>query len=405
MIEIDGIKKNIKILLMWMSLGLIIGITCGVIGALFSKSIGFVTLLREKNSWLLYFLPIAGLLSVAVYRILKIGNVGTVYIFESAKSDKKIPKWLSVGMFIASSLTHLCGGSAGKEGAALQIGGGVAETVARILKLDIKKQNTLVLCGMAALFSAVFGTPLAAAVFSLEAVRVSKNRIAEFYPCIIASLSAFATAQLFKVEAERFELAVSQQFSIMLLLKIVLISLLAAVVGYLFCKALHFTSKFSKKIFKNDYLRIFIGGCAVVLCTYLIGNNDYNGSSIEGIYRIFEHEEVKYQAFIIKLILTAITMGFGYKGGEIIPSLFIGASLGAAMSMVFGLSAPLCAAVGMAALFCAVTKCPVATVFLCFELFSGKALLYIILAVLIGRFCSLKASLYGRVERIIRAPF
>ena len=400
--EIKKLKKYLKPLFLWTVLGLLIGIACGVIGALFSKSISFVTLLREKNSWLLYFLPIAGLLSVAVYRILKIGHVGAVYIFESAKSDKKIPKGLSVGMFIASSLTHLCGGSAGKEGSAIQIGGGIAETVARILKLDSKKQNTLVLCGMAALFSAVFGTPLAAAVFSLEVVRVSKNRISEFYPCIIASLSAFAVAQFFKVEAERFEISIARQFNMILLLKILLISLLAAVIGYLFCKTLRYTSVLSQKILKNDYLRIFIGGCFVVLITYFIGNNEYNGSSIEGIYRIFEQETVKNETFVLKLILTAITMGFGYKGGEIIPSLFIGSAFGSAASVLLGIPIPLGAVVGMAALFCAVTKCPVATVFLFFELFSGKALLYIILATVIGRFCSFRASLYGDVNPIFK---
>ncbi len=398
MLNFKRVLKNVAIFTL---LSLILGCVCGLVGAAFSKSIGLASALREHNGWLLYLLPFGGLISVAVYKFLKIGNVGTVYILESAKSEKKIPKWLFVGMYIATCITHLFGGSAGKEGAALQIGAGLAETTARVLKLDSKKQNTLVLCGMSGLFSAVFGTPIAAAVFSFEAVKVEKKRFAEFLPCIVTSLSAFAVARLLGTHAERFSIGETAPFSILVLLKIAFVALAAALTGFIFCKVLKLVSNYAKKVFKNEFLRIFIGGCAVVFIILFVGR-EYSGSSIEGIYRIFGQEEVKYQAFIIKLILTAITMGFGYKGGEIIPSLFIGASLGAAVSMLLGLSAPLCAAVGMAALFCSVTKCPVATVFLCFEIFSGKALLYIILAAVIGRFCSFRASLYGDVKPIFK---
>lgn len=394
-------KQILKVFSFWVTLSVALGCICGVVGAAFSKSISMASGFRDNNTWILYLLPLGGLLSVAVYKFLKIGNVGTVYILESAKSEKKVPKWLFVGMYIATCITHLFGGSAGKEGAAVQIGAGLAETSARVLKLDHKQQNTLVLCGMSGLFSAVFGTPFAAAVFSLEAVRVGKKRFIEFLPCILSSISAYVTAQLFGTHAERFNIGELTPFSFTLTLKIVVVALLAALTGFLFCKSLKLVSNLAKKIFKNEFIRIFVGGCVVVLIILFVGS-EYCGSSIEGINAVFENSQVKYEAFAIKLILTAITMGVGFKGGEIIPSLFIGATLGAALSVALGVSMPLCAAVGMAALFCSVTKCPICSLVLSIEMFSGKALGYILLAVIIGRIFSFKTSLYGDVKPILK---
>lgn len=383
-------------------MGLLIGVICGAIGALFSKAVALVTSLRIQNGWLLYLLPISGLLTVILYKALKIKNIGTVQVFNSAKSDTPLPLTLSPAIFIATALTHLCGGSAGKEGAALQIGGGISALLSRILRLDIKKQNTLLLCGMAALFSAVFGTPIAAAVFALEAVRVKKSRYTELLPCLISSLSAYATALLLRVHPERFNIKSVPDFSALMLLKTILIAVTAGIVGVFFCKTLHYTSKISKKLIKNDYIRIFVGGCAVILITLIIGTRDYNGSSIEILCQIFENEKIGYEAFVLKLILTAVTMGFGYKGGEIIPSLFIGAALGGAISLITGLAVPFGAAIGMAALFCSVTKCPLASVLLCFELFSSKAILYLSLSVIISLLISGRTSLYGDTEHIIK---
>ena len=376
-----ALKRNLKTFAFWTGLSFVLGCVCGLVGAVFSKSVGFVTTLREANVWFLYLLPVGGLISVGVYRLFKIKSVDTAYKLVSANVDDETPKWLFVVIYIATCITHLFGGSAGKEGAALQIGAGLAETTARVLKLNLKKKNTLVLCGMSGLFSAVFGTPLAAAVFSFETVRAGKKRFAELFPCVVSSLSAFRVAQLLGATAERFYIAQKTTFSFVLILKICLIAVLASFMGFIFSKTLKYTSKFSKYVFKNEFVRIFIGGCIVAVVIFFAGA-EYSGSSIDGISKIFESSQVKKEAFIIKVIVTAITLGFGYKGGKIIPSLFIGATLGATLSILFGVSMPLCAAVGMATLFCSITKCPVAACVLCVEMFSGKLVLYILVAII-----------------------
>lgn len=395
------LKKNLKYMAKSIAFSIIIGIICGAIGTLFSKTVALATAIRTQNTWLLFLLPIAGILTVLIYKLLKIGNTGTIQVFNSAKNDEPIPIHLAPAIFLATVLTHLCGGSAGKEGAALQIGGGVSAVLSRIFKLDAKIQKSLILCGMAALFSAVFGTPLAAAVFVIEAVRIKKSRFFEIIPCFISSLTAFMIALLLKAHPERFTLSFVPDFSAGLMLKIILISIAAAIIGIVFYLALKYTSRLFKFLFKNDYIRIVFGGIAVILISIAIKNRDYNGSSIEVITRIFDDGEIKYEAFALKLLLTAVTMGSGYKGGEIIPSLFIGSALGGAIASVLELSVPFGAAIGMAALFCSVTKCPIASILLCFELFSGKGIVFLIIAVIIGLLVSGNCSLYGTLPSLL----
>lgn len=384
------------------SLWLLIGVLCGVVGSAFSKTVGLATNIRLQNGWLICFLPIAGLLSVAVCNFSKTQTVSTVDVFSSAKQDKKLPLLLAPAVFVATAITHIFGGSAGKEGAALQIGGGILAVVSKIFKVPEKTRNTLVLCGMSGLFSAAFGTPFAAAVFAIEAVRLKKRDILQIFPCIVSGMSAFVIALGLKTEPERFSIGAMPTISFKTCLIVLLISVSAALVGAVFCKSLHLAHKLFKKAIHNEYLRIFVGGVIVVLLTVLIKNGDYNGSSAQKIAEIFETGNVKYEAFALKLIFTVITMGCGFKGGEIVPSLVIGSALGGAIAMLTGLAVPFGAAIGIAALFCGVTKCPVTSVVICFELFSFKAPIFIIFAVLISLLLSGKSSLYGDIKPLLK---
>lgn len=397
--------RKFKSVLLKVILFVVMGSLCGVIGSAFSKSVGFVTAFRGNNGWMLYLLPIAGIITVWLCKLLKTEGVGTKEVFVSAENGKPLPLWLFPAVFSATVLTHLCGGSAGKEGAALQIGGGISVLVSKVFKVDEKTRNTLVLSGMAGLFSAVFSTPLAAAVFAVEAVRIKKMQIFNIFPCLLSSFLAYAVSLLLKIKPERFSVGIIPEIGFLMILKVLLIAAVAAVVGVIFCQSLHYFHKGFAKLISNGYLRIFIGAVIVVLLSVLIGSNDYNGSSAEGITRIFETGSVKFEAFALKLLLTVITMGCGFKGGEIIPSLFIGAALGGAISAVMGLAVPFGAAIGMAALFCSVTKCPFATVFLCMELFGFEAAGFIVLAVLISLLCSGKFSLYGDVKPLFKRYF
>ena len=380
----------------WLALSLIVGISGGLFGTLFAKTLSFVTQFRLSHSWLIFLLPLGGLISVAVYKYCRVTGIGTDDVFESVRSEKSVPPLLAPAVFIGSAITHLLGGSAGREGAALQLGGSISSALSKLLHLDEKARHILTMCGMGAFFSALFGTPLGAAVFAIEVVSVGSFCSAALFPGIVSSVTAYSIAISLGVHPERFFISSAPELSLDIIWRVGLIAVVGAIVSIAFCHLMHYTEGLFKKLFKNGFIRIFIGGLAVVVITLLLNTTDYNGGGIEVINRIFTDGDVKYEAFLIKMILTAITIGAGYKGGEIVPTLFIGATLGGAMAILIGLNPAFGAAIGMAALFSGVTNCPLATIFLCIEMFSGKGLIFIAIAVAISFLLSDYCSLYSK---------
>ena len=392
--------KNFKKYALTLLLGLTAGVICGLCGTLFSKTVGFVTALRQSNGWLLWLLPIGGLLTVLVYKLCKVKNTGTTNVFDCARENKDLPNGLPVAIFLTTAISHLFGASAGREGAALQIGGGVANILGKAFKLDEDSKRITVMCGMAALFSAVFGTPLAACVFVLEVVFSSLSLYAVI-PVLIASFSAFAVSRFFGVSPERFELGALPKFSLTLVLKTALITAAGILVAFIFCQSLIRGKTLFKKAVKNEYLRIALGGIIIIALTFLVGNRDYNGGGIDVIERVFEGS-VKYEAFALKILFTAICISAGYKGGEIIPTLFIGATFGGALAQLLALPMGFGAAVGMAVLFCAATKCPVATVLLCCEMLGFSCAPFVIPTVIISFISARYPGLYSNSMDIIK---
>lgn len=389
------IKPYVFSYLKWLVLSLTVGSVCGAVGAAFSLSVSYVTGLRGGARWLIFLLPIGGLISVVWYKLLRVSGVGTNRVFDAVSGKTAVPVLLAPAVFGGSVLTHLFGGSAGREGAALQLGGSVASLFGRVFGLDDKTRRVLTLCGMGAVFSAVFGTPIGACVFALEVVCVGSINLSAVFPALISSLCAYGVAALLGAEPERFAVTDMPATDMISFIKVTVIAVLAAALSVLFCKALHGGEKLLKKYIPNEYLRIFAGGVLLVLLTLLVGTRDYNGGGIDVISRVFETGEVRYEAFLLKMLFTVITVSAGYKGGEIIPTLFIGAMFGAALAAVLGLGVGLGAAVGMAALFCGVTNCPLATVFLCCEMFGAEGILFYALSAVTSFLLSGKASLYA----------
>ena len=387
-------KKYILTFIYCILLSLLVGLACGFAGALFAKSLSAVTHIREQCNLLILFLPVAGVVSVAAYKLCRVSGVGTNSVFESVRTEKTISVLLAPAVFLSTCLTHLCGGSAGREGAALQMGGSLSSVFGRLFRIDEENRHILSVCGMAALFSAVFGTPIGAFVFAIEVVRMGRSFLKAVLPVLISSFVSFGVSQLLKVHPERFNLDKIPQFGFSLLWKTILIAALGAGVSILFCEALRISKKTFERIFKNEFLRIIAGGIIIVALTYLVRCHDYNGGGIEKITGIFCGDTVRYEAFILKIVFTSITIGAGFKGGEIIPTFFIGATFGAAAASVLGMPAAFGAAIGMAALFSGVTNCPFATVILCAEIFSGKGIIYVVLAAFISFFLSGNISLY-----------
>jgi len=390
-----SIKMNKFLLLLF---AIIMGIICGLFGVVFSKSITFVTEFRAINSWLLYLLPLGGVLSVGIYKLCHVKNVGTTNVFDCVRTEQRLPNGLSFAVFLGSCISHTFGASVGREGAAIQIGGGVANLFSRALHFDEDTRHQLVMCGMAAVFSAVFGTPLAACVFVLEII-LTRLCLSAAVPVLISSVTAYIISYCLGVKPEQFRIGQLPKFSFSLIWKMAVITLVGVIVAFVFCKFLILGKTFAKKIFSNEFLRIAIGGITIIALTLVVGCYDYNGGGVNIIERVFEGE-VKYEAFALKILFTVICISVGFKGGEIIPTLFIGATLGGALATIINLPIGTGAAIGMAVLFVCATKCPLATILLCGEMFGFVCIPLIAPVVIISFVAARYQGLYSNSKDI-----
>lgn len=375
--NLNRAKSSIK----WIIFAVLSGIVVGLTSTLFYFCMSVVTLMRAKNPWLLFLLPFGGLLIVGSYRLLHDEkDTGTNLVLSAIHSADELPLRMAPLIFISTLITHLFGGSAGREGAALQLGGSIGNGLGKLFRFDEKDKHIMIMCGMSAAFSALFGTPMAAAIFSMEVVSVGIMYYAALVPCVVSSLVAHGIAVFFGVPQELFLVNNIPDFSVSTAAVISLLAFLCALVSILFCIMLHQSEQLYKRFFKNPYLRVFAGGCFVILLTLLIGNQDYNGAGMNMIEQ-FMHGAVRPEAFLLKMFLTAVTLGAGFKGGEIVPSFFAGAALGCLFGNLTGFSPVLCTAVGMSAMFCGVTNCPITSLLISFELFGYAGMPYFLLAV------------------------
>ena len=376
---VHKVKHNTKRLITsikWVIFSIVVGIVAGSCGTAFYFALSVVTDFRMKYPWLIYFLPIGGLAIVGLYHLCKDDNdTGTNLVISAIHSGDKVPFIMAPLIFVSTLITHLFGGSAGREGAALQMGGSIGSSIGRIFRFDEKDKHVMIMCGMSAAFSALFGTPMAAAIFSMEMISVGVMYYIALVPCVISSLIAHGIASYFNVTNEFFAIENIPDFTILNSVKISALAILCALVSILFCVALHSSEALYKKYLPNKYTRVFIGGCFVIIATMLVGNQTYNGTGMSVIQSSIDGS-VRPEAFLLKIIFTALTLGAGFKGGEIVPSFFIGATFGCVAGPLLGLSAPFAASLGMAAVFCGVTNCPLASIMLCIEVFGVHGMAY-----------------------------
>lgn len=398
--NMDRIKASIK----WVIFSVVSGLVVGGAGTLFYFGMSIVTLVRTKNPWLIYLLPFGGLLIVGCYRLLHDEkDSGTNLVLSAIHSNDELPLKMAPLIFISTLITHLLGGSAGREGAALQLGGSIGNGLGKLFRFDEKDKHIMIMCGMSAAFSALFGTPMAAAIFSMEVVSVGIMYYAALVPCVISSLIAFYVAQFFGVSQELFIIDHIPAFTLSSAVKISVLAILCALVSILFCIMLHQSERLYKKFFKNPYIRVFVGGCLIIVMTLLVGDQSYNGTGINIIARCIDGT-VRPEAFFLKMLFTAVTLGAGYKGGEIVPSFFTGAAFGCLFGNLLGFSPTLCTAVGMASLFCGVTNCPITSLLISFELFGYDGMPYFLLAVAFSYMLSGYYGLYNS-QKIIYSKY
>ena len=380
-------------LLKWMVLGGVIGLVGGIIGSLFHIGVDTATQVRLAHSWVLYLMPVGGLAIVGLYRLTKTEGKGTNDVIASVHFGEQVPGLLVPVIFVSTVITHLCGGSAGREGAALQMGGTIGQCMGRTFRLDDRDLRVATLAGMAAFFSALFGTPLAATVFAIMVISIGVLYHVALYPSLLAALVAYGVSVRLGVEPTRFTVAVPDQ-SVGMFVRVAALGVLCALVSILFCKLMHGAGHLMKRI-KNPWLRVICGGFAVIALTWVFGT-DYNGAGMDIVTRAIEQETVAVPwAFLLKLVFTAVTLAAGFKGGEVVPSFFVGATFGCAVSPLLGLPVGFGAAIGLAAVFCGVTNCPVASTLLAVELFGAEGMLYFALACCLSYMLSGYQGLYS----------
>lgn len=369
--------------LKWFAISIGIGIICGLAGTAFFKSISIVTDLREHYNLIYYFLPIGGLLIIGLYHLLGVRHdKGTNLVLDSIHSHEQIPETMAPLIFVGTVITHLFGGSAGREGAAIQMGGCIGVFLGKRFKMTEKDINVITMCGMSAVFSAMFGTPVTATVFSMEVISVGLFHYSAFLPCIVAASISYGIANYFGVHGETFIISKITEIDAVLCLRVILISIICGVIAILFCQTVHMTQKIYRRFFHNQYLRIVVGGCIVCLITVLLGTHDYCGAGFNLITQaISNNSNINPFSFLIKIILTALTLGAGFKGGEIVPALCVGATFGNVFAPIIGIDPSIGAALCMICLFCGVTNCPIASLLLAIEMLGSPYLILFCLAI------------------------
>lgn len=378
----------------WFIFSIIIALVCGGAGCFFHLLIEQATELREKYDFILYFLPLGGVVIVAIYHLFGIGSIsGTNHVMESTRGDGKVPFTLAPGIIISTVITHLLGGSAGREGAALQLGGSLGSALGKLFRLDREDMHIIVLCGMSAVFTALFGTPLTAVVFVLEVISVGTIYYSAIMPCIFSSVFTYLITVRFDMPSAGHYLEPIPEISAAGLLQTVGLAVLFAFVSILLCVSMSKGSCLFKKLIKNPYLRIIAGGTAIVLLTLLCGT-DYNGAGMGIVENALTSGSARPEAFILKLIFTVITLGCGYKGGEIVPTFFIGATFGCVAAPLVGMEAGFGAALGLVGVFCGATNAPIASLFLGIELFGTEGLPYFAIVCAVSFMLSGYFSLY-----------
>lgn len=378
-VKIKRIGKYITVFLKWLLLSIITALVCGGAGCLFHMLIEIATDFRSEHNFIIWFLPVGGVVIVFLYHIFKLEKIGgTNYVINSIRKDGKVPFTMAPGILTGTVLTHLLGGSAGREGAALQLGGSLGSSLGRIFKLDDKDMHVIVLCGMSAVFTALFGTPLTAVVFVMEVISVGVIYDSAIMPCVFSSVFTYYITLILNIHPVNYILNNIPTISPVSLIQSIALGVIFAVVSIFLCVSFSKGEALLEKVIRNDYIRAAAGGLAIALLTLLLGT-DYNGSGMGIVNNAILNGIARPEAFLLKLLFTVITLGCGFKGGEIVPTFFVGATLGCTIAPLIGMDPGFGAALGLVGVFCGATNAPIASMMLSIELFGVEGLPYFII--------------------------
>jgi H+/Cl- antiporter ClcA len=363
-------------LLRWVALGVGVGVLAGLSSALFLKLLEWSTRNFAEHGWLLWLLPLGGLAMGCLYHYTGGRSIeGNVLIIDEIHEPRTgVPRRMAPLVLVSTVATNLFGGSAGREGTAIQMSASLTDGGARLLRVSREERRTLLVAGMSAGFGAVFGVPLAGAVFGMEVQSVGRIRYEALVPSLTGALVGDLVVRGLGVHHTPTPQLGPVDLDAVLLAKVALAGVVFGLVGAVFIEAVHLVKRLGTRLTGWPPARPVIGGAVVIALTLLVGNHHYNGLSVPLAVDALAGNDPGLQVFALKLVFTAVTLGFGFYGGEVTPLLVIGSTLGAALAAVLGLPVALLAAIGYVAVFAGAANVPLACTIMAVELFGRQAL-------------------------------
>jgi H+/Cl- antiporter ClcA len=385
----------IKFMLKWLLIAGTVGVLSGSAAAFFLASLDWVTKTRIDHPWLLWLLPAGG--ALVSYLYLKLGKQagrGNHLIIEQIHSgDGAIPLRMAPLVLFGTLTTHLLGGSAGREGTAVQMGGSLSEWVGKLFKLNQLDRKIILMCGISSGFGAVFGTPLAGTVFGLEVLTIGLISYEALLPCFIASYVGHLITTAWGINHLHYSMGAVPPMDWLLLCKIVAASVIFGLAALLFTQLTRSLKLLLTKWFSKPVLKSAIGGFIVIALVYALGTRDYLGLGIPLIQQAFQ-EAVSPLVFLLKTLFTAITLATGFQGGEVTPLFVIGSTLGSTLAGLLAVPVPLLAAIGFVSVFSGAAKTPIACFIMGIELFGAEGAIYLFIGCVIAFLCSGRVGIY-----------
>ena len=387
----------------WLLICLTLSVIVGSISAFFLWSLDWVTSWRESHVWIIAFLPVGGLFIGLSYHLFGSSVVkGNNLLLEEFHSPKKIiPLRMAPLVLFGTIATHFFGGSAGREGTAVQIGGAVADRFTKVLKLSDRDRRIVLIAGISAGFASVFGTPLAGAIFALEVLVLGRIRLDAIIPSFMAARLADYFCIVWGITHTQYHITNVAAMTPINLLWCLLAGIIFGLVAMLFSKSTHFWSDLFNSKIKYPPLRPVIGGAVLALVVYLMGTTKYIGLGVPTIVDAFNIDMKSYD-FLLKVLFTSFTLGAGFKGGEVTPLFFIGATLGNVLIWFIPLPMSLLAGMGFVAVFAGATNTPIACTIMGVELFGIESGVFIALACSTAYLFSGHTGIYS--SQIIERP-
>jgi len=388
-------KKNNFLLAKWLFICVSIGVLSGCASAFFLVSLEWVTQFREHHNWIIWLLPMGGLCIGLLYYFYgnEVVKGNNLLLEEYENPQKTIPLKMAPLVLIGTLITHLLGGSAGREGTAVQMSGAMADQFKELFRLNNSDRKTLIIIGISAGFASVFGTPLAGALFALEVLYFSKISFKSIILSFITAYIAYFTVEFWQVKHTHYHIPIVPQLTIINFLWVIIAGIGFGLTAMLFSRTTHFWGKLFSKNIKYPPLRQFIGGLILAVAIYFIGTTKYIGLGIPTIVESFSTTNQWYD-FLLKILFTGFTLGAGFKGGEVTPLFFIGATLGSALSIYIPLPVALLAGMGFVAVFSGATHTPIACTVMGMELFGVESGVFIGIACIVAYFSSGSIGIY-----------